>query len=230
MTHVAGSVCLVTGAAGGIGGAVCDALRAAGAEVHGVDAELDLAAPDGPARVAAARPEVDVLVNCAGIGLYGDVAALDEDALRRVVAVNLVAPLLLTRAYLPRMLERRRGHVVNVASLVAHLPKRREAAYAASKAGLAGFTRSLHAELRGSGVGVSLVSPAVVSTGFFASRGAPYERRFPRPVPPARVAAAVVDAIRRDRAEVVVPRWLTVPVRLYGAAPGLYRALSQPFD
>ena len=236
MTRLDGRVCLVTGAGGGIGAATCSALAAKGATVLGTDragAELDAALERGDevARLAGDLDQpVDVLVNCAGAGLVGPVAELDARAVERLVALNLTAPILLTRALLPRMLERRSGHVVNVASLVAHLPMRLEATYAATKAGLAGFTRSLRAELRGSGVGASLVSPAVVQTAFFARRGAPYTRRFPRPVPPERVAAAIVEAIEHDRAEVVVPRWLTVPVRLYGVAPGVYRALSRRVD
>lgn len=223
-----GRRCLVTGAAGGIGSACVVALRAAGADVLGVDKEYEL--PGDASRLAAEAGAVDVLVNCAGAGLFGPVSSVSLEDARRVLAVNLEAPVTLTRLLLPGMLERRSGHVVNIASLVAHVPKRLEAVYAASKSGLAGFTRSLHAELRGSGVGASLVSPAVVDTGFFDARGEPYARRWPRPVTPSRVADAVVDAIRHDRAEVVVPGWLTVAVRLYGAAPGLYRAVSARFD
>ena len=226
--EVRGRRCLVTGAAGGIGAACVAALRAAGADVLGVDREYELPG-DVPRLAADARP-VDVLVNCAGIGLHGPLSDGSADDARRVLAVNLEAPIALTRLLLPGMLERGSGHVVNVASLVAHLPKRFEVVYAASKSGLAGFTRSLRAELRDTGVGVSLVSPAVVDTGFFDARGEPYGRRWPRPVPPSRVADAVVDAVRRDRAEVVVPGWLTLAVRLHGAAPGLYRAASARFD
>ena len=218
----------MTGAAGGIGAACVAALRAAGGDVVAVDREYEL--PGDVDRLAADAGAVDVLVNCAGVGLYGPVAEVAVEDMRRVLAVNLEAPIALTRALLPGMLARRSGHVVNVASLVAHVPKRGEAAYAASKAGLAGFTRSLRAELRGTGVGASLVSPAVVDTGFFDARGEPYGRRWPRPAPAARVADAAVDAIRRDRAEIVVPGWLTVAVRLYGGAPGLYRALSARWD
>jgi short-subunit dehydrogenase len=115
---------------------------------------------------------------------------------------------------------------VNVASLVAHVPKESEAAYAATKAGLAGFTRSLYEELRESGIGVSLVSPAVVATRFFDERGEPYARRWPRPIAPERVAEATVAAIERNRAEVIVPCWLTIAARVYGGAPSLYRALA----
>jgi short-subunit dehydrogenase len=226
-----GRICLVTGAGGGIGSAIARELEAAGAMVIRSDVgDFDLATPDGPQQLAAAAGRVDVLVNCAGAGLYGPASELDLADVTRITALNLLAPIALARELLPGMLERGEGHIVNVASLVAHVPKRDEAAYVATKAGLAGFTRSLREELRDTGVGVSLVSPAVVDTAFFAERGEPYRRRWPRPVSAERVAGATVDAIRNNRAEVIVPRWLTVAARLYGATPGLYRALGRRFD
>jgi short-subunit dehydrogenase len=234
VTELRGRTCLVTGAGGGIGRAIASALEAAGATVVRSDRNAflaaDLATTEGPRELAAAAGRVDVLVNCAGLGLYGPVTGLDLDDVARVTAVNLAAPIALTRELLPAMLERGEGHIVNIASLVAHVPKRDEAAYAATKAGLAGFTRSLREELRDTGVGVSLVSPAVVDTPFFAERGEPYRRRWPPPVSPERVAAAVVDAIEHNHAEVIVPRWLTIAVRLYGASPTLYRTLARRFD
>jgi short-subunit dehydrogenase len=226
-----GSRCLVTGAASGIGRATAAALELAGAQVTAVDRpDADLAEPGAAARLAAQVGDVDVLVNNAGVGLYGRVAELDPDAARHVLAVDLEAPIELTRTLLPGMLARGHGHVVNVGSIVGLVGRPNEAVYAAGKAGLAIFTESLRSELRGSGVSASLVVPAVVETRFFAERGAPYGRRWPRPVAPERVAAAIVDAIRRDRARVVVPGWLGVAVGLHGAAPRAFRALADRFD
>jgi short-subunit dehydrogenase len=128
------------------------------------------------------------------------------------------------------MLERGSGQVVNVGSIVAHVGRRLEVEYAATKAALSVFTESLRAELVGTGVNVSLVSPGVVDTRFFERRGAAYSRQRPRPVPPELVAEAILRAIRARRAEVIVPRWLVLPVRLRGVAPGLYRALARRFD
>jgi short-subunit dehydrogenase len=101
-----------------------------------------------------------------------------------------------------------------------------EAPYAASKGALMIFGDSLRVELGGAGTGVTIVNPGVVDTGFFGQRGVPYHRRFPRPVPPDRVAAALIKSVRRDRAEVVVPRWLRLPAALRACAPGVYWRLA----
>jgi short-subunit dehydrogenase len=127
------------------------------------------------------------------------------------------------------MLQRRRGHIVNVASVAGHVGVAREAVYAATKGGLVTFTESLCQELARSPVGVSLVSPGVVDTPFFERRGVPYGRARPRPVPPELVADAIVAAMVARRSQVFVPRWLGGPVRLRGALPGLYRSLATRF-
>jgi short-subunit dehydrogenase len=227
-----GSVCLVTGASSGIGRATAAALAASGAAVFASGLEdLDLSEPGAPARLAAAALDahgrVDVLVNCAGAGQFG---AVEDAHAARLLALNVLAPIELTQAVVPAMRERGSGHVVNVGSVVGRVGRPRESVYAATKAALAVFTESLREELRGSGVGASLVMPAAVETAFFAARGAPYGRRRPAPVPPERIAAAILDAIRRNRAEVIVPRWLGIAVRVHGAAPEAFRVLARRFD
>ncbi len=246
--EIADSVCLVTGAGGGIGQATVRALAAAGARVVAADRPgaildglpvaaaltCDLVVPGAGAALAADAQavlgRVDVLVNNAGAGLYGRVDELAAGESERLLALNLSAPIELTRALLPGMLARGRGHVVNVGSIVGFVGRPLEAVYAAGKGGLAVFTESLRSELRGRPVGASLVAPVVVDTRYFAERGVPYDRRWPRPVPPERIAAAILDAVRSDRARVVVPRWLAVVVQLHGAAPALFRALADRLD
>jgi len=239
--ELTGAVCLVTGASSGIGSATAAALRVAGAEVVALGRDeaalaeagrplpCDLAEPEQVVRAAAEAGPVDVLVANAGIGWAGSFAELEPAEAERLVRVNLLAPLLLTRALLPGMLERGRGHVVLVGSIVGHVGARDEAAYAATKGGLLALAESLRQELAATPVGVSHVSPGVVATAFFDRRGRPYDRSFPRPVPPERVAAAIVRAIEQDRAETFVPRWLAVAPRVRALAPGLYRALAARF-
>jgi uncharacterized protein len=249
--RLAGSVCLVTGATGGIGRAIAvglgardvqlllsgreeQALADVVAESGGTALATDLAEFGAGRRLAAlaleAADHVDVLVNCAGIGLYGPAEDLEPDELERLFRVNVLAPMELTSALLPGMVERRRGHIVNVGSIAGRLGRRREAAYAASKAALSVFSDSLRAELSGSGVAVSLVTPGVVNTRYFERRSVPYDRGWPKPIPADAVAARVVRALDSRGGEVIVPRWLSFPMRLRGVLPGLYDALARRFD
>jgi short-subunit dehydrogenase len=124
------------------------------------------------------------------------------------------------------MLARGRGHLVFVSSIAARTGVAGEAVYAAAKAGLDAFAESLRLELAGSGVGVSVVVPAAVDTGFFARRGRPYQRSSPKPVSAAAVARAVVTAIERDRAEVFLPSWMRVAPTVRALAPAAFRHLS----
>jgi short-subunit dehydrogenase len=240
---------LVTGASSGIGRAVCpllaergarlvvtgrdpdrlaEAARATGAETH----PADLADAGDLDRLTARlqdRP-VDVVVHCAGLGAVQDAARAEAGLLRGLLAVNVEAAERLTRAVLPGMLARGRGHLVFVTSIAAHLGVPHESAYAATKAAQSAYAESVRAEVAGTGVVVSTVAPGVVDTEFFSRRGEPYARRTPRPMPARRVAAEVVRSIEADRAERIVPGWLRVPVVLRAVAPGAYARLSGRFS
>jgi short-subunit dehydrogenase len=146
-----------------------------------------------------------------------------------LLAVNVRAPMLLARAALPSMVDRGHGAVVRVSSIAGALLVPRESVYSASKAAVEAFAEPLREELRGTGVTVSTVMPAVVATAFFDDRGEPYARRFPRPQPPERAAHAILRAVERGTERVVVPPWFTLPLRVRGVAPGLYRRLSRRF-
>jgi short-subunit dehydrogenase len=234
--------CLVTGASSGIGRSVARRLADEGAHVFtlGRDAGAlggigeqaivaDLTEPEAWRRVAAEAGEVDILVNNAGAGWAGAFREIEPAEVEHLVALNLVAPILLARALVPGMVARGHGCIVNVASIVAHTGGKEEAVYAATKGGLVAFSESLRQELAGTPVRVSVVSPGVVDTPFFERRGRPYGREWPHPIPPERVADAVVRALRTERADVFVPGWMALPARLRGAAPGLYRRLVDRF-
>ena len=230
----------MTGATSGIGRATAIALARAGARVivTGRDAEALAAVRDATGgtamaadlgnsadidRLAAAAlsgpAPVEILVNNAGVGWAGAFAAMPAEMIEELVAVNLLSTARLTRALLPAMLERRRGHIVMVASVAGHVGVRDEALYAATKAAMLNFSESLRYEVRAAGVRVTTVSPGVVDTPFFTRRGSAYSRRRPRPIPPERLARAIVRAIQRERDEVVVPGWLRLPIWLHGAWP-----------
>lgn len=245
-----GAVAVVTGAAGGIGVAtvqeLCergaavvaadfdrDRLRAACATTGATPFECDVRDPahaeDLVDFARRTHGRVDVVVANAGIGHAGDFPVMPTERLVDVVDVNLRAPLLLTRAALPGMVERSSGSIVLVTSIAGSLLVPRESAYSATKAALEAFAVPLREELRNSGVHVSTVIPAVVPTAFWQGRGEPYDRSWPRPVRPERVAAAIVDAVESGRPRVVVPSWLLLPIHIHRVAPRLYRALSRRF-
>jgi uncharacterized protein len=194
----------------------------------------DLRRPGTPAEVVdaamAALGGLDLVVSNAGVGWAGPFTDMQAAEIDDLVDLNLRAPLQLTRAALPALLASGRGQVVYVGSIAGQLGVAGEVAYSATKAGLVGLADSLRSELAGTGVGVTLITPGVVKTAFFARRNRPYERTRPRPVPAATVADAAIAAIVRGRPEVTVPAWLNLPVRLRGTWPGLYRLLSDRFD
>jgi short-subunit dehydrogenase len=243
-------VALVTGASSGIGRASAVALARAGARVlaHGragdrlaalaaeIDAvplPADLSDPSAVRGLARAALDtagrVDVLVNNAGIGWAGPFTGMGDEDVPRLVAVNLVAPIELTRALLPAMLARREGHLMFVGSIAGRMGVAEEAVYAATKAGLDTFAESLRFEVHGTGVAVGVLIPGVVDTAFFERRGQPYERRRPRPLPAGTVADALVRSVRAGTADRYAPRWLRLPVAVRGAAPGAYRRLATRF-
>jgi short-subunit dehydrogenase len=242
-----GAACLVTGASSGIGRAIAlrlaregatvmatgrdaGALEAVAAATGGPFVQADLTDPAGLGGLVVETRKalglVDLLVNNAAAGWAGPFAIIEPEDAERLIALNLLAPIRLTSALLPAMVERGRGHIVNVASIAGHVGVRDEAVYSATKAGLIAFSESLRYEVAGSGVGVTVVSPAVVETQFFKRRGRPYERSAPRPISPERVAVAVVAAIRKGRPEVFVPARMGLVARFKGMAPATFRRLA----
>ena len=164
----------------------------------------DLAERDGPARLAEAAGAVDVLVANAALPASGRLEDFDPDEIDRSIDVNLRAPIQLTRALLPGMLERGRGHVVLVSSLSGKVASPRSGLYSATKFGLRGFAAGLREDVEPLGIGVTVVFPGFVSdAGFFAESGV----KLPRWVgtrTPEQVADGVVRGIERERAEVDV--------------------------
>lgn len=249
--RLAGAVALVTGGSSGIGAATARALAAAGVrpliagrdagrldavaqETGGAALQADLAAEDGPDTLAAAAlaeaGHIDLLINNAGIGWSGPISELPAAKVDELIAVNLTAPIQLTRLLAPGMAKRRRGRIVFVSSIAGVTGVRDEAVYAATKAGLTCFAESISYELAEHGVGVSVIFPGPIDTPFFERRGTPYQRSRPTPIAPEGLAAAVVNVIEHDQAEAFVPAWMRFPARLHGMAPGTFRALAARFD
>jgi short-subunit dehydrogenase len=241
---LSGARVLLTGASGGIGCALVAALRRRGAQLvissrdpsvsdDGADGltfiRADLTDEEQVRHLADAAGEIDVLINNAGVGWYGNAAQMPCTDVRRLVEINMLAPLLLTRLLLPGMTGRKRGHIVFVGSVAGHLGVENEAVYSATKAALRTYAEALRAEVRRQGVGVSVVSPGAVATKFFEHRGAAYQRTWPSAIPAEAVAAAVVHAVERSDKQVFVPHWLRVPALLHDGLPAIYRGFANKF-
>lgn len=235
MRIIKGKLALITGAAAGIGRALAIELAEQGADLLLVDVDraglaetaavagrsgarvetrvADLGLEDEVRRVADwVRGEygrLDLLVNNAGVAYYGGTDEMSEPQWRRVLEVNLLAPLQLTHELLPCLLQSPQGHVVNMSSIAGLVAVARLAAYNATKFALVGFSESLRAEYGPRGLGVTAVCPGLVRTGIFETAmtgGGKTTPRFPRwiTIPPERVARRVVWAIRKNRGLVVI--------------------------
>ena len=230
---LAGRRVLVTGGSRGIGAALAAGFRDRGAEVaivarasaalDGAAAEtgatpyaFDLAELSGlPAlveRIEADGP-VDVLVNNAGVSNVGWFLDRTPAEIDQVMTVNLLAPMHLCRLWLPLMLERGRGHVVNLSSMAAVFAPPGLTTYGASKAGLSHFTAGLRADLRDTPLGFSTVHLGSVHTDMddearsYGPLRQLAEKSAGRDLTPmADLVDAVLDAVERGRPEVRVPR------------------------
>ncbi len=189
----AGKRALVTGASSGIGLELARLLAAdgyaltlvarRGSTLELIAAELgdaqvvaaDLGVPGAVEQVVAAAPAVDVLVNNAGVGDFGPFAATDPNKTATMLQLNIAALTELTRAYLPGMLERGHGQVLNVASTAAFQPGPLMAVYYATKAYVLSFSEAVAEEVRGSGVTVTALCPGPTESGFQGRRSARIE-------------------------------------------------------
>src|SRR5947209_8271758 len=236
---------LVTGATGGIGQAIAracasrgahvvvsgrrqDVLETLAAEVGGRVVLCDLAERNDVERLTSETGDVDVLVANAAHPASGVFTELDPEQIDRMLEVNLRAPIALARAIAPRMIERRRGHIVFISSLSGKVASPASAIYSATKFGLRGFALAIREDLRDHGVGVSVVLPGFIrEAGMFADANI----ALPRGVgtrTPEQVAEAVIGSVERNRAEVeVAPLGLRLGAGFASLAPELAATMSR---
>ena len=221
MFDLSGQTALITGASGGIGGAIAKALHRQGSEVMLGGTRLDaltalaneigervhvgladLADPATPERLAkdaeAAMGRIDILVNNAGITRDALALRMKDEDWQASLDVNLTAAFRLARSVLRGMVRRRQGRVIGITSVVALSGNAGQANYAAAKAGMIGMSKSIAAEVAGRGITVNCIAPGLITTAMTDKLTAEQRTRLVGAIPagrfgaPEEVAAAVV--------------------------------------
>ena len=230
MSDLNGKTVLITGAGGGFGHHMTTQFREAGCRLVLTDISDKLLRPAletaGDATVASVTADLateegcgviagtctarnivpDILVNNAGIGVAGRIDHVPRERWETLMQLNLLAPMRLTNLFLPGMIERGSGHIVNISSLAGWVGSQGLSAYCASKFGLRGFGESLAADVEPHGIKVTNIYPCFARTPILESAQYGFEQR--RGVPeklisePDDVVRRMIDGIRRDKLHV----------------------------
>jgi len=254
MRVIRGRRALVTGAASGIGKAIARSLAAEGAhlflidrdaermaaavqeigqpgvEIHVAVCDLAVAAEVTKAigQMRAVWSEVHIVVNSAGLVSFGAFHLAAEDDWRRIVAVNLFAPMQIVHELLATLLCADEAHVLNVCSLFGLVPARKVPVYQTSKYGLVGFTLGLRYEYFSEKFGVTALCPGFVRTPFLENVPGPEADKVPAGVPvwlstsAEKVAAKAIVAIRRNKGVVVVTPFARLAWWLWRFSPRFF--------
>ena len=172
--------------------------------------------------------KIDILVNNACFAIFGSVLELQIEDIVSQMETNYFGMVYCIKAFLPKMFERRIGHIVNVASLAGSFGLPGIAPYCASKFAMLGFSEGLYHELKGTGVGVTVVSPIMVKTNFFDHPSLKSLHKYGfATLNPKTVAKAIVRASTSPRSEIIVPPFARGAVWLKHTVPYLINPIIE---
>ena len=255
MTDPANKTVLITGAGGGFGRHMVRQFRAAGAKLVLTDLSdealspvtddagdglvtavvADLSTENGCSTLAGHCAEhgaiPDILVNNAGIAFAGRTDHVPRDKWETLIELNLLGPMRLCDLFLPAMIERGSGHIVNISSLAGWVGARGMSSYCASKFGLRGFGESLSADLHGTGVHVTNIYPSFSQTPILDSPQYGYEQKLTVPPHlvsnPAHVVERMIAGVRRRKLHVFPDKYARTAYYVLRFAPWLMPILDR---
>lgn len=179
-------------------------------------------------RVFAEHGCPDILVNNAGFATYRTFDMTSQDELERLINVNLLGVLRTTRCFLPEMIKRRSGHIVNIASVSGLIPITPSAIYGAAKYGMVGISNTLRYELADYNIHVHLICPGKVDTPFFdheTFRTRTIRKEMEQYVPIETVIKKIINAVRKNRFLTIIPASLGIKIWLRNT----FSALIEPY-
>ena len=235
---------LVTGASGGIGGAVVSRLSESDSNVIAVYnktypdfqannnislIKADLTKADEWDRIFdftfQKHANLDMLINSAGVLIPGDFINQTEEQITKMININLFSVLIGTQKALKLMQRQKFGHIINIGSIGGTVPMPYSTVYSATKFALRGFTHSLSQELKDSEIYVSLVSPGPVNTKMLKHESDHYKTSIAflnKALKAEQVADTIINVIKKPKTEVIIPSKLSFPSRALFLFPGMF--------
>ncbi len=173
---------------------------------------------------------IHVLINNAGYGIFDFFLDAKMEDVKGMFDTNVVGLMACTKAVLPEMMERKEGHIINIASQAAKLATVKGSVYAATKHAVLGFTNSLRMEVKDYGIHVTTVNPGPIQTNFFkvADKSGQYEKNIEKwLLDPKEVAQKIVKTIDKPVRELNLPGWMEAGSKLYQLVPALVEKLGK---
>lgn len=200
------SSAIVTGASSGIGKAIAEDLLKEGYEVYGIARHFDCEVPfnkicadindtDAIVKALSSVPDLKILVNCAGTASYGLAEDISPEKIKEMVRTNLEAPMILTGLVLKSMKQAKKGHIINISSVVSEKASTYAACYAATKAGMSSFSASLYEEARKHNIRVTDICPDMTKSNFYNEANFEEDDDPQAYLLPEDVSSCVVDAL-----------------------------------